>query len=193
MVILITGGSKCGKSRIAEEIITGYAGKRYYIATMEPFGEEAKTAIERHRSMRADKGFETIERYTDVGGIRFPKVSYQVSVDDSLKVPGCVALLECMGNLCANEMFSPQGIHEGVTEKILSDIDKLHCQTEVFVIVTNQVGADGMEYSPETMNYIKVLGNVNAALAAKADVVIEAVCGIPVIHKGKKLWKGIIN
>lgn len=194
MVILITGGSKCGKSRIAEEIITRYAGKRYYIATMEPFGEEAEAAVERHRHMRAGKGFETIERYTDVGDIRFPQVSNQAAAEDEHNdVPRCAALLECMGNLCANEMFSPQGVHEGVTEKILSDMDKLFRQTEVFVIVTNQVGADGVEYPPETMNYIQILGNVNAALAVKADVVIEAVCGIPVFQKGEQLWKGIIN
>lgn len=182
MLVLVTGGSKCGKSRIAEEIIMQFPKKRYYIATMEPYGEEAQNAIKRHQSMRAGKGFETIERYTDVGSIRLPFTGRQPASDSAGVKEGAV-LLECMGNLCANEMFSPQGIHEGVAEKILSDVNKLYRQTAVLVIVTNQVGADGIIYPPETMEYMHELGIINAALAAKADMVVEAVFGIPIVLK----------
>lgn len=191
MLVLITGGSKCGKSRIAEAIIMQYGKKRYYIATMEPYGEEAENAIRRHRDMRAGKGFETIERYTDVGGIRLPYTGRLTQGDSIAGVQGTSALLECMGNLCANEMFSPQGIHEGVAEKILADIDRLYRQTELLVIVTNQVGADGMMYPPQTMDYIRVLGCINASLAARADMVIEAVFGLPVLQKGRELWQAV--
>lgn len=193
MLVLVTGGSKCGKSRIAEAMITKYQNKRYYIATMEPYGDEAENAIKRHQSMRAGKGFETIERYTDMGGIQLPFTGGQPASDAGTGVKECAVLLECMGNLCANEMFSPQGIHEGVAEKILSDMDKLYRQTEVLVIVTSQVGADGVVYPPETMEYMRILGDINASLAAKADMVIEAVFGIPVLQKGSELWQEIYN
>lgn len=56
MMILITGGSKCGKSAAAEAILDGFEGDKFYIAAMEPFGDEAKKAIERHRVMRQGKG-----------------------------------------------------------------------------------------------------------------------------------------
>ena len=47
--------------------------------------------ILRHRQMRAGKGFETVERYTDLKGLKLD--------------PDSVVLLECMSNLTANEMF----------------------------------------------------------------------------------------
>ena len=169
MMILITGGSKCGKSSLAERILEGFSGDKYYIATMQPYGEDAQEAIARHRKMREGKGFETIERYTDIGGLVLPD--------------GCAVLLECMGNLCANEMFRPEGIRDPA-ETIVRDVLRLSARTALLVIVTNQVGNDGISYAPETMEYIRILGKVNARLAAAADCAAECVFGIPVILKG---------
>ncbi|MGN0696329.1 MAG: bifunctional adenosylcobinamide kinase/adenosylcobinamide-phosphate guanylyltransferase [Oscillospiraceae bacterium] len=169
MFVLITGGSKNGKSSIAEKILTAYAVPKYYIATMEPFGEEAQAAIKRHREMRCGKGFVTVEKYTDVGEIILPQ--------------GSGALLECVGNLCANEIFSAGQEHPA--EKILRDIGKLSESTEIFAAVTSQVGSDGIIYPKETMNYIGEMGLINSGLAEMADAVIEAVFGIPVVLKGE--------
>ncbi len=169
MLILITGGSKNGKSNIAEKIITSYNSKKFYIATMIPFGEEAFEAIERHRKIRLNKHFETIEKYTDI---------HEVNIDNNSS-----ALLECIGNLCANEMFENK--IENPTDKILSGIFKINSRAEVFVIVTNQVGEDGIEYPKDTMNYIKNIGEINRKISEKADCVIEAVYGIPIVLKGE--------
>ena len=49
--------------------------------------------------MRADKQFETLERYTDLCGLEVPEDS--------------ILLLECMSNLAANEMFDESGAKEG--------------------------------------------------------------------------------
>ena len=58
MVILVTGGSGSGKSQYAEELITAAGnGLRYYVATMEAFGEEGQKKVERHRELRQGKGF----------------------------------------------------------------------------------------------------------------------------------------
>ena len=40
---------------------------RYYIATMEVFGEEGRKKVERHKKLRQGKGFITIESPKDVG------------------------------------------------------------------------------------------------------------------------------
>ena len=63
---VVIGGSKCGKSGYAEKILDSFDGKKLYIATMIPYGEEAQKAIKRHRKMRRNKGFETVEKYTDL-------------------------------------------------------------------------------------------------------------------------------
>lgn len=169
MLTLITGGSKNGKSHIAEELLASSPAPHYYIATMEPYGAEAQAAIRRHHKMRAGKGFETIEKYTDLQELRFPE--------------GGSVLLECMCNLCANEMFSA-GCMEPAP-KIIAGVRSVLAQVSGLVIVTNEVGDDGREYGEGTMEYIKQLGIINAQLAATADQVIEAVYGIPVYHKRK--------
>lgn len=169
MLVLITGGSKNGKSHIAEKIIENYDVPRFYIATMQPFGEEAHAAIERHRKMRKSKKFETIEKYMDIDEIVLPEE--------------CAVLLECACNLCANEMFSAN--EKNPVDKIVSGVERLMKQAEIFVIVTNQVGEDGIEYPDSTMKYIENMGKINLELSRIADVVIEAVYGIPVFLKGE--------
>lgn len=170
MMTLITGGSKCGKSSLAERILSSFHGRKFYIATMQPFGEDAFEAIERHRKMRDGKGFETIERYTGIGGISLAEK--------------CAVLLECIGNLCANEMFSGEETSDPA-DAILSGIKQLSESTEMLVIVTNQVGSDGIDYPEGTSDYIRVLGEINAGIAQLADNVIECVYGIPVVLKGE--------
>lgn len=168
MLTVITGGSKCGKSSIAENILSRFNGRKIYIATMEPYCEEAHAAIERHRKMRLGKGFETVEKYTDIHDVNIPE--------------GCGVLLECACNLMANEMFSA-GEKEPV-EKIVGGIEKLTGRAAEVIIVTNSVGEDGIEYPAETMEYIKNMGILNCYLSERADRVIEAVYGIPVVLKG---------
>lgn len=170
MTTLVTGGSKCGKSSFAERILEGRSGRKIYIATMQPFGADAIEAIDRHRKMREGKGFETVERYTDIGDIQLPD--------------GCAVLLECMGNLCANEMFRGNEI-VCPTENVISGIKAVSETASELVIVTNQVGSDGISYSEGTAQYIRCLGEINRYIAEIADNVIECVYGIPFVLKGE--------
>ena len=95
MMILLTGGSGCGKSSFAERLCMEMPLPRYYIAAMKPYGEGGMEKVERHRKMRAGKGFETFECYTEM---------------EKLTLPACgTTLLECVCNLTANEMFDETG------------------------------------------------------------------------------------
>ena len=96
------------------------------------------------------------------------------------------ALLECMSNLTANEMFTKDGMksEEEVVEKIVSEIQTLSQKLDNLVIVTNNVFEDGVIYDAGTMEYLRALGRINAALARLADRVAEVVVGIPVELKG---------
>lgn len=168
MTILITGGAKCGKSRIAEDILRSVKRNKFYIAAMNPHGEEAERTIAAHRRMREGKSFVTIEQQRNIGEINLPD--------------GASALLECIPTLTANEMF--EGGVKYPAEKIVSEIKTSAANTELFVIITNDVGSDGITYYPETMNYIRAIGEINRRLADISDTVIEAVYGIPVLMKG---------
>lgn len=170
MFIVVTGGSGSGKSAYAEgEVMKLQGDGRIYLATMMCFDEESRRRVERHRRMRAGKGFLTLERYTDLKHADIPK--------------GCTLLLECMSNLTANEMFSPEGAGENTVQEILEGIWYLLGRVRHLVVVTNEIFSDGVEYSPETKKYQSFLGRINAEMGKRADRVVEVVYGIPLIVK----------
>lgn len=194
MITLVTGGSGSGKSAYAESLLSSCEGIRYYIATMQIYDAEGEKKVERHRKLRAGKGFLTIESPMNVGKIRFACAGEaeqeQYRKEAERKVQGSSekksALLECMSNLTANEMFTKDGMksEEEVVEKIVSEIQTLSQKLDNLVIVTNNVFEDGVIYDAGTMEYLRALGRINAALARLADRVAEVVVGIPVELKG---------
>ena len=177
MIILVTGGSGSGKSGYAEKLVTEIAKKdRYYIATMKSFDEEGKRKIQRHQKMRLDKNFKTIEQFVDI-----KDAGFMITSDNA------TALLECMSNLTANEMFCDGMVNKEnfVVDKIVKEIDILEKKITNFVIVTNNVFEDGFIYDEATNCYIKALGRINREIAKKADLVYEVVVGIPIKQKGE--------
>ncbi len=174
MLTLVTGGSASGKSEFAEQLLlTSKARNRVYLATMDPCDRECQARILRHRAARAGRGFLTIERAVGLSGTVLPEDS--------------AVLLECLSNLAANELFSKAGAHEWAFEEITGGLDVICGQAKEIVVVSGEVFSDGEPYDPETLRYLELLGRLNAAIAQRADRVVEVVCSIPVYHKGAKL------
>lgn len=169
MMTLVTGGSKCGKSRYAESLFDGFSGRKFYAAAMIPYGSEAHAAISRHREARLGKGFTTIERYTDIGGIDIP--------------PGSALLIECLSTLLANEMFGEEAVKDPA-DRIITGLTMLNERTEMLVAVVSETGSDGIEYPPETEMYRSLLAELSIRCGEMADNVVECVYGIPVALKG---------
>ena len=88
-------------------------------------------------------------------------------------------LLECLGNLVANELFSPGGAGDATIESVLKGIMHLESQCHQLLVVSNDVFADGILYPDGTQHYISVLASLHAQLAGRFERVIEVVCGIP--------------
>ena len=177
---LIIGGSGSGKSAYAEDYMVSISEdrKKYYIATMQIYDEEGKRKVERHRMLRGGKGFSTIEQPVDIG-----KAAEKMEAEDR------TALLECVSNLTANEMFSGEvpGTEEVITEKIVGGIAVLNRELTHLVIVSNNVFEDGNVYNKTTMAYIRAMGRINQKLAEMADEVVEVVVGIPIVIKNKNI------
>ena len=173
MLTIVTGGSGSGKSAFAEDKVLAFGeAQRVYIATMHPFDEESHKRIERHRKMRAGKGFETVECYTGLKEADIPEDS--------------VVLLECMSNLTANEMYQEGGAGEQTVEEILAGICYLLKRVRHLVVVTNEIFSDGIDYDSETMRYQSYLGQINSEMGRMADRVTEVVYGIPITVKGER-------
>lgn len=202
MLHIVYGGSASGKSSYAESFAMSLQGdgRLLYIATMYPYkwnttelDPETIQRIERHRAMRADKGFDTVECYRHVEHIVAKRQD--------------VLLLECMSNLLANEMYLEQDSDDGGLAETMSEVEKagvgmsetlspvskkivqalidLSTRVQELVIVTNDVFSDGgsLTYDESTREYVKNLAEINCALARVAETVTEVVCGIPVIVK----------
>lgn len=211
MLHIVYGGSASGKSSYAESIAMSLQGdgRLLYIATMYPYkwntteiDPEMMQRIERHRAMRADKGFDTVECYRHVEHIVAKRQD--------------VLLLECMSNLLANEMYLEPENDDGGRPETMSEVEKagvdgnassdmaetmspvskkivqalvdLSTRVQDLVIVTNDVFSDGgnLTYDESTREYVKNLAEINCALAREAATVTEIVCGIPVKIKGDK-------
>lgn len=169
MLILVTGGSASGKSAYAESLCL-CGSPRVYLACMQPFGEEGAARIERHRALRKGRGFLTVERYTDLAALTLPPCE-------------CV-LLEDLGNLVANEMFSAAPPRDPF-DAVIGGVDALIGKCKRLVVVTDEIGSDGIDYDSATTAYIAALGAANRALSLRAEAVIEVVAGIPIMLKGE--------
>ena len=115
MLIFIYGGSGSGKSAFAEQMITKIKkdeNKLYYLATMQIFDAEDEERVKRHRNLRKDKGFITLE---------YPKDIHKAI--NEIEDKNADILLECMSNLLANELFSEMTAKETVSLKIKNDIE----------------------------------------------------------------------
>lgn len=169
------GGSASGKSDYAERHVLSLEGgePRIYIATMEPFGEEARARIARHHALRRDRGFETIECYRNIGSLRLPADSN--------------VLLEDLGNLMANELFGNDAAavdeETDLPDRIAEEIEKVFSDCAHMTIVTNEIFSGGKNYEGETIIYLRALARLNRILAKRADYVVELVCGLPDVLK----------
>lgn len=174
MIIFVYGGSASGKSSYAEKRALSLNSKRYYLATMKVHSDEDGARVQKHRMMRKDGNFITIEKPCDIEKI----------LDLGIDFRDSVILIECLSNLVANEMFMENGTvlnKDAVSQKISSSIDKIASAAGNIVIVSNNIFEEECESDGTIREYLKALGDVNMYLAKAADETVEVVAGIPVI------------
>lgn len=183
MMVLVIGGSGSGKSFYAEKVTVVLSEradashtvmKKYYLATMQVMDEEGRRKADRHRRLRKGKGFATIEQPTEIH-----------KAADKMGAGGGIALLECISNLTANEMFSgrkPKSETEAA-EDIIKGVEFLKEKMFHLVVVSNNVFEDGIAYDETTMEYIRAMGKINRKLADLAEQVVEVAAGIPIVIK----------
>lgn len=180
MLALVLGGAASGKSEFAERLAMSLSGERYYIATMQVYDAESEQRVARHREMRRDKGFQTVERSLALSGLEIPHSRG-------------VALLECASTLVGNELCLPGGAEERTAAAIFEGVENLLAQGLDLVVVSNDVFGEGDEHSPEMTTYLRHLGRLNCQIAARADVVVEVVCGLPMCHKGGEIVEKLLE
>ena len=172
MRILLIGGSKSGKSSLAQDIVNKLAcgSPKYYWATMEPADHEDDERIEKHLLDREGMGFLTVERGRELLSGELPPKEASI-------------LFDSVTAMLANEMFTG-GFDEAAPERTLGEILALSEKSTHFVCVADELFRDGAAYDDTTEAYRRGLARVLRGLAERFDTVAEIVCGIPHFYKG---------
>ncbi|HHX19401.1 MAG TPA: hypothetical protein GX728_03045 [Clostridiaceae bacterium] len=186
MVTLFIGGSRSGKSGLAER----YASMRrkdrlLYVATLRHNGErENIERIERHRAMRAKHSFETIELYTP------EELDLWCDELNGEDLP--VALLDCLGIMLSQGKYvESDGGHwteienEIIERAMMGALEKLARKTDELIIVAPDI-FKAKAPDPSTDRYMQLLGRVLQSIVETLGAsVVEVIAGIPVVRRDR--------
>ena len=165
--ILITGGTRSGKSVVAENLILTYTNKPVYIATAKIFDYEMAQRISKHKNRRENLWIE-YEAYTDLVDV-IKKTDYLGP-----------RLVDCLTMWLNNLIF----------EKIdwKSEVSKLvEClvkQEQPIIIVTNEVGSGIIPENNLARQFSDIVGETNSIVAKNVDTVFLVVSGVSLKIKG---------
>lgn len=165
-LVLVTGGARSGKSALAEGLaLKRSSGRHVYIATAGRWGDvEMDARIQDHIHMRAADGWSSIEEPHDlVAALR--------------RTEGDVRLIDCLTLWLAQ-------CHPGHEARLVGElVEALAGCVSPVVVVTNELGLGIVPADAATRAFRDRHGKMNQAVAAIADEVWMAVCGMPLCLK----------
>jgi adenosylcobinamide kinase/adenosylcobinamide-phosphate guanylyltransferase len=166
-IYFITGGARSGKSAFAEELASGLAGKRAYLATAQALDPEMAARIERHRKDR-DLAWDTYEEPLAVAEL-LKKLSGRYEV----------VLLDCLTLWLSNVMAHTDGdsVVSFRSDELVAAIRDFN---GVCIIVSNEVGLGIVPDNALARKFRDLAGTLNQRVARTADAVYFTAAGIPV-------------
>ncbi len=171
--VLVIGGARSGKSRLAEEMLAASTAVTY-VATSPTGGEDAEwaTRVAAHRARRQPH-WSTVET-TDVAGVLS-------------KAPHGSVLVDCL-TLWLTETMTAAGCwddddHARGDAEVDRAVDALVAAWRAYgghvVAVTNEVGLGVVPATASGRRFRDAMGRLNAAVAAESDEVWLLTAGIP--------------
>lgn len=177
-IILVTGGSRSGKSSYALGIGQSVPGPRKFIATCPVTDDEIKMRIDAHKHERLSGNWETIEQQTEIGEVL-------ETVENS-----AVILVDCLtlwvNNLMYRAKTELENFSEAGIENYSSEVIRICRKRQgISIFVSNEVGMGIVPGDKETRLYRDLVGRCNQVFATEADAVVLVVCGIANFIKGE--------
>lgn len=177
-IILITGGSRSGKSIYAQQIAESMAEDRTYIATCPVVDEEMEERIRKHREARRAGNWQTIEETTDLAAaLTRAKESAVILID-------CLTLW--VNNLMYQAELQKKDIREeDIVERCRDILDACGAISGTVIFVTNEIGMGIVPDNAMSRRYRDLAGRCNQIMAGRADAVVFMVSGLPLNMKGE--------
>jgi adenosylcobinamide kinase/adenosylcobinamide-phosphate guanylyltransferase len=170
-ITLVLGGVRSGKSRYAQNLVTG-AGKVAFIATAEALDAEMQMRITRHRDERPPS-WTTFEA---------PRALEETILECSGKFDAI--LVDCLTLWTSNLMEAEGSDCDRIFARAARLCEALTQVSSSVVLVSNEVGSGIVPASDAGRLYRDLLGGVNQRVAAVADNVLLLVAGYPLAVKG---------
>lgn len=169
--IFITGGTRSGKSALAEQLARQSGSKLCYLATAQSLDDEMGSRITKHQQRRGD-AWHTIEEplqlaqaLTDLDG------QYSVFLID------CLTLW--LSNLLMLHEYQGEKAEGRVLEDVLHLAETLRGMTTPVIIVSNEVGMGIVPENRLARTFRDIAGQANQIIAAAAEEAWLVVSGIP--------------
>ncbi|NLY43987.1 MAG: bifunctional adenosylcobinamide kinase/adenosylcobinamide-phosphate guanylyltransferase [Clostridiaceae bacterium] len=176
-IILVTGGSRSGKSSFAEQLLKG-KDDVLYIATSIITDDEMKERVAVHKKRR-NKHWQTFEGYKNLKSV--VKESRYKHV-----------LLECATTMMTNLMFDKyvdfdnlsiqeiKDLEEYIKEEFRTMISAVREYDKELVVVTNEVGFGLISEHRLGRIFTDISGRINQYLGKVSDEAYLLVSGLPV-------------
>lgn len=167
-IILITGGSRSGKSSYAEKLALSLSTTPVYLATARIWDDEFRERVRRHQERRGPQ-------WTNI------EEEKQLSRHD---LTGRVVVVDCLTLWATNFFFDLDSDVDRALGELKAEFDRLTAQDATFLLVTNEIGMGGTSENTLQRKFTDLQGWMNQYAAAAADEVVLMVSGIPVKIKG---------
>ena len=191
---LILGGQKSGKSRRAEILARDWllqspAHKAVLIATAQPWDEEMRQRIARHKQDRAERvpGLATLEE-----PLQLAQTISRLSRPDTLLIVDCLTLW-------LTNLLMPADIGDAEKEPSNTSQNKLLASDYIeysamlsiaisksnspIIVVSNEIGLGVIPMGRDVRAFVDALGKLNQDIAQVCDKVTLMAAGLPLSLK----------
>ena len=175
-IVLVTGGTRSGKSAYAQKRAEALPGPRCFLATCRPTDAEMKKRISKHRAQRETENWDTIEEPLSIGSCVEKSQQYKVFLIDCLTlwITNLMDEYQKSGKKCTESSFAD------AAERLLQQLQ--YTDATVF-LVTNEVGLSIVPENKVARLFRDLVGLCNQIIASRADEVVLVSCGLPLYLK----------
>jgi adenosylcobinamide kinase/adenosylcobinamide-phosphate guanylyltransferase len=170
-LVLVTGGTRSGKSVFAERLAAGHGGPVLYVATAEAGDAEMAARIAAHQARRPATWSTVEARFEPARAVR------EWTGGEPTVLMDCLSLLVSNVLLAEGERGEPAPRLARLVEELVTLARE---RPSRLIVVTSEVGSGLVPPSALARRYCDLLGAVNQQVAQAADQVYLVVAGLGV-------------
>ncbi|MCW1427479.1 bifunctional adenosylcobinamide kinase/adenosylcobinamide-phosphate guanylyltransferase [Novosphingobium sp. JCM 18896] len=161
--LLVLGGARSGKSRLAQSRAEQCGGTLTYVATAEAWDDEMRERIALHQADR-DARWSTLEAPLDLPAAIAAR-----------SAPGETLLVDCLTLWATNVLLAERDLDAEITVLV----EAVTGFRGTLILVANEVGLGIVPDNALARRFRDFAGRINQAVAAAADEVIFVAAGLP--------------